>query len=975
MSSKTGKSEDKEASLTPRRIQARRRSRSRVSASPGRGPLNNGLMNAAWPKTQTYRPTKPSSSKTSEQQWISKGKVPHSSDQIEEMEVDSHDPSVMLSNGAVTELNVMKTRNSVDSKNIGMKEYEGSERTAKSVTKADKETTAAVHRLSNPVKVAMIPIAVRRPVPIVPKNSGNFAALGKQSKPVAADNKRDASVQPVFIILHAGTVNIPGKMCGQATAPVKIYGERIIIQIEEEATNKSTTMRILCNDLREVQMNLEEHPFSLQLKTCQIYYMNQSKMKSKDNKKEALLETVKINLAYEVSVPPDVKEELKSLEKLRHLNLWRNAMSPNASPSTEKGNNERSTTKITMSPSARVNSAPVLEGKIGVGCRKRTPEKNSDEQTVPVGSSQDCKLARRILFQETDNQQERIKSLESEAAHYQLLLGHKRLEIQQLEEQIHAAERSAVVAREEAYSEISRRDNEICQLQKQVDSLNLQISEEKESKAGYRQQISELSRELERKDTTLKEQQQAILVRESQLKEVRNIAVSPSKMNEQELREEIRRLKDSLRQARANLDDTRRSKSCISEELRKSVDILGNVREQLRNETSRCRRFENEASRATQQVNELTGTKRAIQVELNDERDRVASLERDILICRRRIENEINHRREIEDECRNMRSLMNEKDRVIESIRNERDNTVTEVGILKREIYQLNEQLESEQTNARSEDRNVFSSQNRRQPNMESHDWVLDRNEIHIHGTVLGVGGWGQVKLGKFRGTEVAVKQIHHLILSQHNRRLFNREMTIASRCRHPCLLQFIGATCDDGTPLFVSELLETDLRSHLSQNALRPTEVVAVGLDIALALNYLHKQKPLPIIHRDISSSNVLLWYKGRDMHAKLSDYGAANFMRLSMTRHPGASLYSAPETASGEQTPKVDIYSFGVMFCEMSIRELPVTEQRDQQIRLMGNQDYRVFVQRCIEADPVSRPDSEETVNIFAGWKALNL
>ena len=64
-------------------------------------------------------------------------------------------------------------------------------------------------------------------MPIVPKNSGNFAVLGKQPKPVAAGNKKDASIQPVFIILHAGTVNIPGKMCGQATAPVKV-GNQII---------------------------------------------------------------------------------------------------------------------------------------------------------------------------------------------------------------------------------------------------------------------------------------------------------------------------------------------------------------------------------------------------------------------------------------------------------------------------------------------------------------------------------------------------------------------------------------------------------------------------------------------------------------------------------------------------------------------------------------------------------------------------
>ena len=47
----------------------------------------------------------------------------------------------------------------------------------------------------------------------------------------------------------------------------------------------------------------------------------------------------------------------------------------------------------------------------------------------------------------------------------------------------------------------------------------------------------------------------------------------------------------------------------------------------------------------------------------------------------------------------------------------------------------------------------------------------------------------------------MAVKQIHELILSPHNRRLFMREMNIASKCRHPCLLQFIGATNDDGNP------------------------------------------------------------------------------------------------------------------------------------------------------------------------------
>ena len=139
------------------------------------------------------------------------------------------------------------------------------------------------------------------------------------------------------------------------------------------------------------------------------------------------------------------------------------------------------------------------------------------------------------------------------------------------------------------------------------------------------------------------------------------------------------------------------------------------------------------------------------------------------------------------------------------------------------------------------------------------------------------------------------------MLLSPHNRRLFEREMSIASCCRHPNLLQFIGATNDDGRPLFITELLETSLRHLLSERALNHEEIVSLALDVAKGLNYLHLNRPLPIIHRDISSTNVLL------MSAKLSDYGSANFMRQCMTVSPGAIVYSAPEALTSQQSPKV--------------------------------------------------------------------
>lgn len=194
-------------------------------------------------------------------------------------------------------------------------------------------------------------------------------------------------------------------------------------------------------------------------------------------------------------------------------------------------------------------------------------------------------------------------------------------------------------------------------------------------------------------------------------------------------------------------------------------------------------------------------------------------------------------------------------------------------------------------------------------PAKEFCDWVVSRDEVQMADICLGVGGWAKVSLGTFRGCKVAVKQIHELILSPYNRRMFEREMSIASRCRHPCLLQFIGATNDDGIPLFITELLDTSLRALLEQRQLADTEISIISLDVSLALNYLHNMKPSPILHRDVSSANVLLWRQGDQWRGKVSDYGTANVVQQTMTKTPGAAIYSAPEAVSSNQTPKVSL------------------------------------------------------------------
>ena len=193
---------------------------------------------------------------------------------------------------------------------------------------------------------------------------------------------------------------------------------------------------------------------------------------------------------------------------------------------------------------------------------------------------------------------------------------------------------------------------------------------------------------------------------------------------------------------------------------------------------------------------------------------------------------------------------------------------------------------------------------------LTTREWLISRDEIEvIRRNFLGEGSYGKVFEGRYRGFEVAIKELKRdETFSSRERALFEREMDIASRCRHPCLLQFIGATQDEKTPLFVTELMESSLRKLLEKRQLSEKEIVVISLDIAHALNYLHQRKPKAIVHRDVTSANVLLWKQNGQWRGKLGDYGTVKFLEKIMTATPGARIYNAPEVGSPlHQTVKV--------------------------------------------------------------------
>ena len=321
--------------------------------------------------------------------------------------------------------------------------------------------------------------------------------------------------------------------------------------------------------------------------------------------------------------------------------------------------------------------------------------------------------------------------------------------------------------------------------------------------------------------------------------------------------------------------------------------------------------------------------------------------------------------RQVEDqqqEIHQLGEIMHQRENRIREL----EQTVAEMQ--EREIH-MEEQMRQKERQLANSDRafqDILQRLLGQVPQSQLH-WVVQKDEIQLTEEQLGAGGWAVVKVAVFRGQRVAAKCLHNQIISAHNVRLFTREMNMAAHARHPNLLQFIGATMDNN-PIILTELMPTSLRRVLEQgNPLSHRQIISIASDVARALNYLHLTSPDPIVHRDVSSANVLLKSSAGDSYeAKLSDYGSANFVRYATTVGPGNPLYSAPEVNDPKQhSPKMDIYSLGLLLVEMCSGELFDDYEELIHSRISADWLEMVAVIRpCIRQDPRRRPSAADII-----------
>jgi len=246
--------------------------------------------------------------------------------------------------------------------------------------------------------------------------------------------------------------------------------------------------------------------------------------------------------------------------------------------------------------------------------------------------------------------------------------------------------------------------------------------------------------------------------------------------------------------------------------------------------------------------------------------------------------------------------------------------------------------------------------------------WSVVADEIEMLDEEVGRGAWGVVKKARFRGMTVAAKCLHEALreeMTDHVLQAFRREMSIAANLRHPNIVLFLGATVE-GNLIILNELMDSSLDAVLEKEQLSHEQIVIVATDVARALNYLHSWKPEPLLHRDVSSTNVLLESVGpSSWKAKLSDYGSLQAINIATTLAPGNPTYAAPEALRpGPQSCKMDAYSFGILLMEMCTNQLPNREDLASLLQVIKWQAMLDLIQICIQDDPDARPTMKEVV-----------
>ncbi len=231
---------------------------------------------------------------------------------------------------------------------------------------------------------------------------------------------------------------------------------------------------------------------------------------------------------------------------------------------------------------------------------------------------------------------------------------------------------------------------------------------------------------------------------------------------------------------------------------------------------------------------------------------------------------------------------------------------------------------------------------------------------VKIYGdAVLGVGSYGKVCKAKYGQLPCATKLLHDTMFQGGDpgaflfAQRFEQECQFLSRIKHPNIIQYLGTSRDTRSRRLglLMELMDESLTKFLERSSGPVPRHVQLNIcyDIALALSYLHSNA---IVHRDLSSNNVLLMCDGQK--AKVTDFGMSKLIDINprmtpLTLCPGATIYMPPEAliTPPQYSSKLDCFSYGVLTIQIATRKFPQPGDANKYIEDRKYPTGRVLVQ----------------------------
>ncbi|XP_052152461.1 PTI1-like tyrosine-protein kinase 3 [Oryza glaberrima] len=251
---------------------------------------------------------------------------------------------------------------------------------------------------------------------------------------------------------------------------------------------------------------------------------------------------------------------------------------------------------------------------------------------------------------------------------------------------------------------------------------------------------------------------------------------------------------------------------------------------------------------------------------------------------------------------------------------------------------------------------------------------VRELNEItnsFSNENLIGQGSYAKVYRVLMRGARPAVVKKLEKPSKHASNVVFLKQLSVASRLKHENFVRLLGYTISGDLRVLVYEYAAMGTLHDVlhgprdgqgwggeAKAVVSWEQRVRIALDAARGLEYLHEKVQPAVTHKDVRSTNVLLF---EGFRAKIADYNmfsqAADMARLNRSTHTlGSFGYQAPEYAmTGQMNDKSDVYSFGIVLLELLTGRKPLDRTLPQGQRSLVNWATPILtedrVQDCID------------------------